>query len=594
MAIDKVEVEILPVGQGSCNVVKGLNAAGQLEYLAILDAGGDGTSKSPAKEAKALLEKYMKDRAAAIGPTAQTDHYADLLLISHSDSDHYSIISEIVNEKEAHISISSDSTKKKTIERIYSSGKSYVYEFYENIPAEYIYKYISNKGLYEITYLSNDPDDFLENIDFYDGIDKIESLSATHSFSLTYKEKQLHLVFDEKTTFIGISDEYADEHDYEIDIDKTINAPYHLKCVLDFLEKNINSIEDDEPKDIICTIICNLKNAIGTLSVGNKKPLLEINISEIQSKLNRTPPKINTIEFGKVITSRSSNEPGMIDILKLKKVYNIYSTYIELYIICIENKSDNIRFYKQQYRIVRTNNQNFDDHFRNMNSIITVVGITGVGPKYIFPGDATVQNLWYNGINNAINAALIHGNGNNFLALPHHGSHRTSHGEYNDGGTKKTVFTEFLKKADPQYLYVSAGYESHHGHPNIWTMNECAAYLAGKTALYEHIVYYNRSNDSTKNFAFCKYDKPLFGTVTLTADTTTPANPHKIEAAGYRITFNGTTATHDKIVFTQLIPSLGSYDSSKIKTFPGPGGTFPVTAVRTLPNHAVFNFVFKD
>ena len=644
MAINKVEVEILPVGQGSCNVVKGLNAAGQLEYLAILDAGGSSNfgrldKNDPSiNETIKMLVKYMKDRAVAMGTAAQTGLYADLLLISHSDSDHYNIIHNIAEFKDDHISVNSTGKGKKTTKALkktsallnnnegnpspnifafitYESDEDilpmYQYMYEAEIESEEIFNYtyfhrIVYCGLQNYTeeiYFNGEKITFNRVIDFFNipciNMTFIYNLGDTKGYSVLFlsiiqcSENKIKIIF---------------ENSVKILIDKEL--PANITAALSILLES-TILPDDKYKKCFE----NAKNKLAFIysllkTIFINDPLLNLSIDDIKKELGFysavvTAPPPNSIEFGDVRTSSSLKEPAGVNFLKKCKKKSLLffppSAPSEIYLMTLY---PNLIAYNASYP--GTNNESFDPYFRNMNSIITLVGvkdinkITPEGPIYIFPGDATVQNLWYNGINNIINAIFIHGNGNNFLALPHHGSSRTSYGflKKPDGTDEaESVFFQFLKKADPQYLYVSAGYKSSHGHPNIWTMNECAKYLAFKypppqPTLPDNIVYYNTKDEAREaNFAFCKYDKPLFGTVTLTADTTTLANLHKIEAAGYRLTFQGAAITHGE---TGRVNLGETCDNSKIKTFPGPGGTFPVTAVRTLPNHAVFNFVFKD
>jgi hypothetical protein len=97
MADYKVDVEVLAVGQGSCNVVSVTELPSKLVYVAILDAGGDKSSSSPpVADSKDKLVNYIKERAAVA--SAGSTLYADLLMLSHSDQDHYSIIGAIAKE----------------------------------------------------------------------------------------------------------------------------------------------------------------------------------------------------------------------------------------------------------------------------------------------------------------------------------------------------------------------------------------------------------------------------------------------------------------------------------------------------------------
>ncbi len=105
LSLDRVEVRILAVGQGSSNVICGYNGE-LLTYLLVNDFGGDSGKADPSviEQSLAELDALMKKRAdderiliehdkgqlGLINPAAfQFNAFLDAFVLSHPDRDHY-------------------------------------------------------------------------------------------------------------------------------------------------------------------------------------------------------------------------------------------------------------------------------------------------------------------------------------------------------------------------------------------------------------------------------------------------------------------------------------------------------------------------
>jgi beta-lactamase superfamily II metal-dependent hydrolase len=81
-----------------------------------------------------------------------------------------------------------------------------------------------------------------------------------------------------------------------------------------------------------------------------------------------------------------------------------------------------------------------DAFFRNMNSIIIISALSKPS-KFVFMGDTTVHNMYYNMKNRKTH---LDGSGNDILTLPHHGSYTTSVGK-ETLFSAEIVFLQFLR-----------------------------------------------------------------------------------------------------------------------------------------------------
>lgn len=111
--------------------------------------------------------------------------------------------------------------------------------------------------------------------------------------------------------------------------------------------------------------------------------------------------------------------------------------------------------------------------------------------KLLLPGDATVHTMFY-----MINHSLLDHKKGCLLLAPHHGSGTSSKGSYPDDKCEWSILGKFMEELAPGYVVVSAGYNNHHGHPNISFMCKSTAVLAGN---FPHYVYYNDKEEGSKN-----------------------------------------------------------------------------------------------
>lgn len=615
--VDKVEIEILAVGQGSCNVVKGIDTtqSNKLEYLAILDAGSEHLGDPDAIETGNQLISYMRQRALAMGTDATTDYYADLLLISHSDKDHYSIIHGITYNKPPHTAVTSRGRKKvkpaiknrsilrnETDEDEYETSNNYAFEIYESkvLIDNYAYIYHTDTQLgpffYEKSIYAN-----LETIPRY--ICEIFIINRTYTLTFSvFSTPQAGTEFCFSHGSVDITAELKQSgEDIEVKIGADIYTLKNAKMPTDIAQLSLllNSRGFEKVDSEFASFFLMLSQMHNNIDTFAVLPSYQVNLSTIYKELGYSAyggmdmAVVNSVEFGEVITSVAKDEPPNVAFLVAKKKDIPPLRPTSLFLEFLHKPAGKCEFYKSKYKEDGgTNNTDFDKYFRNINSIITIVGLQGIGSKFIFPGDATVQNLWYNAKHNG---GILKGSGNNYFVLPHHGAYRTTYGKVCSSPSQgsHSVLKQFLNCVEPGHIYVSAGYQSSFGHPNVWTLNKCASFFEDHDlkSVDEHAVYYNKTNEKpTKSerlshFLYCKYDKPLYTTITL--DSASTQSPMAI-SVNYCITFQGQSVVHSILRQGGLRQSV---TADKIKSFSG--GKFPVTIQEApvMREHPVFDFL---
>lgn len=640
--VDKVEIEILAVGQGSCNVVKGIDTtqSNKLEYLAILDAGGSKLSQLPAMGVKNKLLDYMKTRAMAYS-NVQTDHYADLLLISHSDNDHYCILQSIIKDMYPGI-LSSYTAKKVSVvvppkktsdAQAFQNGEGeddnfayvtfsmspitsglqtgflYAYLFQAELclqPDMYLlrtFNEVTSPAYSELLICGNKRVEcsqtgaggffvsFNQRFSYFTNTGTFwwNRLSVTNNgYSVDvviecYNPEQFVLVpsFSYTPAYVSFS---IDKGSFQLAPDVINILKFLCQSTVPGWEVIIKTVQDF-CQDIAKTLM-NISVLYGDSYYG---PTTKDSIKDkFKPESGYGAPSVNTISFGEIVTSLSSEKskgkdeaplgflPATIGALVGKSITHTRlrglrewslpsATSCQMKITMLGVPDGGADFYMTSYSKIGGKSGNSDSYFRNMNSIITIIEALGVSSHFIFPGDATVHNLWYNK-EDPTNGPLLKGSGCNFFILPHHGSVETTRG--NVGKDPISVFLHFLEHVDPQYIYISAGEENNHGHPNLWTMQECDTYITAHKPPFNivdnNVIYYNKVDNKARYYTYCKYPKPLYTTVSAVKEASLGSVSYFKAMPCYRITFEGNTAKHS--VF-YLSPKDTRIPASNIRDF---------------------------
>lgn len=96
-----LEIMVLAVGQGSCNLVKEYNENDELIYLALLDCGREKTDTTMKKDIQQNQMEVIREQMRERGKIANvqygesvTDLYLDHMVLSHRDVDHMLFLTE--------------------------------------------------------------------------------------------------------------------------------------------------------------------------------------------------------------------------------------------------------------------------------------------------------------------------------------------------------------------------------------------------------------------------------------------------------------------------------------------------------------------
>jgi beta-lactamase superfamily II metal-dependent hydrolase len=612
MADYKVEVELLAVGQGSCNVVKVTDEAELLIYLAILNAGGDKSRSSPpVVDSQEKLLEYMRLRAQTV-TYMDVDYFANLMVISHSDHDHYSIMENILRLVNTPKVIETEETVKvvKIPETETCTDKLPLNEDEErdnfacihyainNINAEgqmipqYVYlfqaDYECGRDIFRLKTFNNP----IVGSPYSEvlccgtepfGSDNIGIRHVTCSMinDCTYEVNFFpHLVYTYneikyKWTKIIIHSSHEGcfvDHWYTevIEEDEKMGAVEeqpeisevtynHVRINIEakpfYIEPNIIGILDILERVVACdkewqVVFESIKIFYGEMKgvinytgrrYGEDFYVVPMNADQVVENINSYADKENeaadsqTIAFDAVVTSiskeRNGKHPATVSTIIGKSRAHSELSGIEvrtpykpgtkdpilrITLLGVPEGEDAEFYLTNNARI--TQNDPPDRYFRNFNSIISTVSINERGPRFVFPGDATVHNLYYN-MKNSDN--YLSGRGSDIFTLPHHGAYTSNKGNKTDEDgavSNEGIFLKFIKMVNPGAIVISAGYINTHGHPTRFVMDECLKYLRNKVQIGENYVFFNQNNNSKACgavYGFCLYPFPLYSTITL-------------------------------------------------------------------------------
>jgi beta-lactamase superfamily II metal-dependent hydrolase len=170
------------------------------------------------------------------------------------------------------------------------------------------------------------------------------------------------------------------------------------------------------------------------------------------------------------------------------------------------------------FRVLAVNvpcSRSADDLIRNGTSAVMVAEFGNT--HCIFPGDATADTIGF--INTRVFAAWqAHGSGVptrpcRALSAPHHGALRTIASNFTSTNPRLDFAKAFSEYVEAENVIASAGYYSHHKHPNRRVMEQLGV-KAVDTDAHGFVVY----NDVTKKWQeFPALEKGLYSTIVTLA-----------------------------------------------------------------------------
>lgn len=166
------------------------------------------------------------------------------------------------------------------------------------------------------------------------------------------------------------------------------------------------------------------------------------------------------------------------------------------------------------FRVLAVNvpcSRSADDLVRNGTSAVMVAEFGGT--HCIFPGDATADTIGY--INRLVFAEWdskkkgIPTRPCRALSAPHHGALRTIASNFTTKNPKLDFAKQFAEYVEAENVVASAGYYSHHKHPNKRVMEQLGVKAVGTDA--HGLVVYNDTRSKWEEFP--AYTKGLYSTI---------------------------------------------------------------------------------
>lgn len=182
--------------------------------------------------------------------------------------------------------------------------------------------------------------------------------------------------------------------------------------------------------------------------------------------------------------------------------------------------------------------------------------------KFLFAGDATIHTLYAMFQNNLV---FIR---NSIWTAPHHGSYTTSKGKYakSEQGSPEyaDLFPFLLHCFEPMAMVIQSGYLNRHGHPNITFFRWIKKVLSRKELeCTAHYVYVNQNDTNTADWKLGLIDFPLYSCVS----SLTPS-PDEPQADSVMHSFRTTPDDNTYVHFEQPMGGLPQSAGSPARRLP--------------------------
>lgn len=490
---ERVELNVLAVGQGSCNLVAIYNADDKLVQLDLIDCGrrGGKIDSATLNAQMELIREQMQARAETADVAVK--YYLDHLIISHADADHINLLTSSYLLK---------GLIPKKIEKEFASF-TFSNADYEILLGKYVLLERKNEVMQIQTYtykidLSSAWNDFAQTVDaeftlrwscypnmeqailwvgseiYYDFFDQEQYISMYMVFRWNLRDE---LVLKEITCEIEYED-YVDTFEtyyltkFLSKLTRTSKNgdPYgNINCMQDNLDEMLQwmmSYLDLNKQEIILSFIRKTTAEVDSLQGIHTVLDLECAMSILgDDEKEEGNCIIEEIIMGGLSSGSTENKKTVNAILNKLGCYNDYGViYME--------KSGNLQqeetIYLQKLPRCGTYGENLElhDEIRDENAGSITYSAKVFDQWIVLPGDATGDTMWYFLHSLWSDETVPKGA---WMAAPHHGSNVTTISKV--FMPDHTLLEEYLGNIEPSEIIVSAGYENSFGHPHCEFLN---------------------------------------------------------------------------------------------------------------------------
>ncbi|MDE6846126.1 MAG: hypothetical protein K2J99_10210 [Lachnospiraceae bacterium] len=518
------KVTMLAVGQGAMNLIEiyeYINGQRVLVNLSLIDCGSiDGHPYS-----KAACERALDYAAGKMRERYGQGEYLllDNLLITHGDGDHWNLLDCLLqkvigagvaliikNQYSGWLRVEEKDGFKEiyymnAIDKIYRYEKNYYEEFEIEL---------------EVSYICED-EDIIQQV----------------NLEYEYEDNYIAVCWNPQYFNIIVSDETEAENKLSIACD---SENYIIKTKTGW-RNGIIPQTYEEFIDLFARIYIGIRDSVIQIpdehhrifmDILNIQKTSEISPEEIAIAVRENPnpafPFIRNVYIGGNSSSDESKFNAMVKTLKMCAQNDVFikaekGIYIDLYgglqLYIIENLQADMLM-----QVINAESVDKLSIKNNATSMVSVLLLDGVPEfeKIVFTGDATVHTFYQMLLD--INTDIEQGKPIIYQdatwTAPHHGAHRTIHGEIPNDQEGREVFPHLLEVAHPTKMVVSAGVNNIHGHPCQSFMECVSKYMEEKVlqTMPQHFVYRNRNNHNKAvgaKWEFAPTNLPLYTTYTI-------------------------------------------------------------------------------
>jgi hypothetical protein len=524
----EVRVTVLAIGQGSASLLEVWEGDSYEKrsnlFVALMDCGSDDNKiKQNVKDSIFTIKDAMNRHSDTEGFTPP---YLDVLIISHQDKDHWDKLDMLFEEVNG----------KRTINALLSTIETCIQKpaVINNLvfPVTGVKilagqeQYSKIKGLFSQTalyegsqHLQIGDQEYYTNIEYsYNYLFKITSYTLQFEIDDPYLEISVSYNCNKKSNWSFVMEDIDELYNYYFDQSLQLYVLLRDSQLIGFpsdwdvagvlketMDNLITRTGVNISSDIIVAIFTTYNNLLDTLTCDKVVAIIDNNLDlkcfigqtfiggqeDIYSKSFK-----NMRDRIKAVTSTGIEQ--LIGNQTNREIYNNHELGVKCSVLCCTKLSN--------CKLSGGGSGRSLEH--NASSAVVQWEISGV--KVLYPGDATVHTMHYMQNENLTKKAL-----NCVLFAPHHGSGTTS-GIANKSGSSDPweLLEKFLNSMQPQQIYISAGENNRHGHPNLSFVNKSEAVLRTKTADLHYICYNTQMSGNTgRDYRMAFEVIPLYTTV---------------------------------------------------------------------------------
>ena len=500
--MDKVVIKVLPVAQGSMNLIEGYKGD-DLKTLVMIDFGGtqssDVISPISIRESINYALKKMKQRAQQPGSSTKLDY----LLITHRDEDHYNFIKRLFSKNYS----ASVEDKIVTCSLAYDDHYDTYYADKEAV------KVSASRS-------TNVEDDGSLHISYneFENYRELNCVCGKYHLSINSHSS------GNASLEVRISEHFKPVNITSCRIKGNLVLINDKQILLD--ENNKNPYEEfvDWTTKIIDEYICYKKKDELINTIKEKSRGLYKTVDEVEYLAENTPPELfKPIDKCFIGGETYKNDDEMNFIRKLSK--EVVEDWSSQNSIC-EFDNSSVQFKIVGYYSEKTLMDLFetDSDIYSQSNATSAIGMlidtNYTDFKFVFPGDATCHTFYAMTLDGSFDLLKKAG-----WTAPHHGSFITLDSKDPD------IFNMLLNEADVKKMVVSAGYNNSYGLPNKSFIRQFNSMLMEKEVKFdEHELCFNDNDGSAHCWCHISTTAPLY--TTLVCDNS------QIGYAAYSLTYD--------------------------------------------------------